>query len=158
MEYIVYREGDELYHHGIRGQRWGVRRFQNEDGSLTPAGEKRYDESDNTEHHTASYDDVYKKLLDLEKNKKISKKDLKSIKTDLKKAKGKEFIEKHSMQLLNTFMKAMGDSFGNFMGKMIAKKLGLPYKDPKKKTQPAQSKKEKKNEKDRDRFRPIRIL
>ena len=33
---------DELYHHGIKGQRWGVRRFQNEDGSLTPAGEKRY--------------------------------------------------------------------------------------------------------------------
>lgn len=31
----------ELYHHGIKGQRWGVRRFQNEDGSLTPAGERR---------------------------------------------------------------------------------------------------------------------
>lgn len=33
----------ELYHHGILGQKWGVRRFQNKDGSLTPAGEKRYD-------------------------------------------------------------------------------------------------------------------
>ena len=57
MEYIVYREGDELYHHGIRGQRWGIRRFQNEDGSLTSAGEKRYDESYNTEYHTSSYDE-----------------------------------------------------------------------------------------------------
>ena len=37
------RQG-ELYHHGIKGQKWGVRRFQNKDGSLTPAGEKRYDE------------------------------------------------------------------------------------------------------------------
>ena len=38
---------DELYHHGIKGRRWGVRRFQNEDGSLTPAGERRYNDSDN---------------------------------------------------------------------------------------------------------------
>lgn len=30
----------EFYHHGIKGQKWGVRRFQNKDGSLTPAGEK----------------------------------------------------------------------------------------------------------------------
>ena len=37
------RQG-ELYHHGIKGQKWGVRRFQNKDGSLTPAGERRYDE------------------------------------------------------------------------------------------------------------------
>lgn len=33
---------DELAHHGIKGMRWGVRRFQNNDGSLTPAGKKRY--------------------------------------------------------------------------------------------------------------------
>lgn len=34
----------ELYHHGIKGQKWGRRRFQNEDGSLTPAGKERYDD------------------------------------------------------------------------------------------------------------------
>lgn len=32
----------ELYHHGIKGMKWGIRRYQNKDGSLTPAGKKRY--------------------------------------------------------------------------------------------------------------------
>lgn len=33
-----------FYHHGIKGQKWGIRRFQNKDGSLTAAGKKRYDD------------------------------------------------------------------------------------------------------------------
>lgn len=41
MEYIIIRD-NELYHHGIKGQRWGIRRYQNSDGSLTNAGRKRY--------------------------------------------------------------------------------------------------------------------
>lgn len=32
---------DYLIHHGVKGQKWGVRRYQNADGSLTPAGKKR---------------------------------------------------------------------------------------------------------------------
>lgn len=32
---------NDLYHWGIKGMKWGVRRFQNKDGSLTPAGRKR---------------------------------------------------------------------------------------------------------------------
>lgn len=32
-----------IKHHGIKGQKWGVRRFQKKDGSLTPEGKKRYD-------------------------------------------------------------------------------------------------------------------
>ena len=37
---MKYNE-NELYHHGIKGQKWGVRRYQNADGSLTNAGKKR---------------------------------------------------------------------------------------------------------------------
>lgn len=33
---------DELYHWGIKGQKWGIRRYQNEDGSLTKEGKQRY--------------------------------------------------------------------------------------------------------------------
>ena len=53
----------ELQHHGIKGMKWGRRRFQNVDGSLTPAGVKRYrDEAENIERQlngrkSASADD-----------------------------------------------------------------------------------------------------
>lgn len=45
--YILTPDGNfisenELYHHGIKGMKWGVRRYQNKDGSLTNAGKKRY--------------------------------------------------------------------------------------------------------------------
>ena len=40
------QEYNYLAHHGIKGQRWGVRRFQNEDGSVTAAGAKRYYNTD----------------------------------------------------------------------------------------------------------------
>lgn len=44
----MYQYPDYLMHHGILGQRWGIRRYQNEDGSLTLAGKKRYDSPETT--------------------------------------------------------------------------------------------------------------
>lgn len=38
---------NELMHYGVRGQKWGVRRYQNADGSLTKAGERRYGSIEN---------------------------------------------------------------------------------------------------------------
>lgn len=50
--YAVERTGPYLAHHGILGQKWGIRRFQNKDGSLTSEGKKRYNtgEGDNDKH------------------------------------------------------------------------------------------------------------
>ena len=39
--YTIHGKGFELQHHGVKGMKWGVRRYQNKDGSLTPKGKKR---------------------------------------------------------------------------------------------------------------------
>ena len=41
---------DELVHYGVKGQKWGRRRYQNKDGSLTPEGRKRYGSEENFEN------------------------------------------------------------------------------------------------------------
>lgn len=38
----IQYSANDIYHHGIKGQKWGIRRFQNEDGTLTAEGRKRY--------------------------------------------------------------------------------------------------------------------
>lgn len=40
----------QLYHYGIKGQKWGVRRFQNTDGTLTAKGRERYKDNRETHH------------------------------------------------------------------------------------------------------------
>lgn len=41
-----YYVNGQLFHHGIKGMKWGQRRYQNADGSLTPAGQRRYNKLD----------------------------------------------------------------------------------------------------------------
>lgn len=45
----IYSKDGTLYHHGVKGMKWGVRRYQNKDGSLTPKGKKRYGLGDDGE-------------------------------------------------------------------------------------------------------------
>ncbi len=73
---------DYLYHHGIKGMRWGVRRYRNPDGTLTEAGKKRYSRESVDQRHARSrrfVDDasqtvhVAKQRLDAIELKKASK-------------------------------------------------------------------------------------
>ena len=50
--YFRQQEKNALAHHGILGQKWGVRRFQNEDGSYTAAGKERYGRGEEKKHST----------------------------------------------------------------------------------------------------------
>lgn len=56
---------NELYHHGIKGQRWGVRRFQNPDGTLTDAGKKRYQkELNRASNKKEKYEKSARRIMD----------------------------------------------------------------------------------------------
>ena len=57
----TYLDADELYHHGIKGMKWGIRRFQRKDGSLTSAGKKRYLDDPSVKNSKAKMDAARKK-------------------------------------------------------------------------------------------------
>lgn len=53
----IFVSTDELHHSGIKGMKWGVRRYQNKDGTLTDAGKKRYNaEADKGEYNQTKAD------------------------------------------------------------------------------------------------------
>ena len=60
-DYLVYRikYSDELYHYGVKGQKWGIRRYQNPNGTLTEEGKIRY----GVDPKTGKLSDEGKKLL-----------------------------------------------------------------------------------------------
>lgn len=75
----TYNRTDELYHHGIKGMKWGIRRFQRKDGSLTPAGKNRYNDADDNKSRVPSEDHKQAQALKKKKLYEMSNKELEAL-------------------------------------------------------------------------------
>lgn len=105
--YVKHRtlSEDELMHYGIKGMKWGIRRYQNKDGSLTDAGKKR----------------MYREQFDMESKEKKEQKRYttephKWVKDDLSKSKR---VAETGHQLTNELKKANDRAIKNAPKKNI---------------------------------------
>ena len=113
---------NELYHFGIKGMRWGVRRYQNPDGSLTNAGKKRlskgHTSNEETDSSNKSKTKTVKEMSDDELSQAITRLQLEEKYKSLSPknvSKGKEFVD----TVANDVLKPAAID----IGKQVAKSL-----------------------------------
>lgn len=110
----------ELYHHGIKGMKWGVRRFQKKDGSLTASGKKRYDDRKRDEKA------YRKKMLAIAKNKNADDHDRKLAdyrKDNLAVRVGKTATSYITQQLMRDVLSGDINRYGQMSKKEIRNRL-----------------------------------
>lgn len=103
-------ENNTLQHHGTKGQKWGIRRYQNKDGSLTPAGKKRYG--------------IVGSIKEYRSNKKKQKQRAEALEKarEAKKTKAEEAAEKKRVLESGTAAEVM-----KYKGKLTNKELSDAY-------------------------------
>lgn len=90
---------DILYHHGIKGQKWGRRRFQYTDGSWTPAGAERYGEGTGQRHASSFKAGAHKALAKVYgMNEKVYSKSNKALSSMNKSAKEQQLAKAAAAQ------------------------------------------------------------
>lgn len=127
---------DYLYHHGIKDQKWGVRRFQYPDGSLTPEGRKRYGLKDSYsksdkkhgKHIVDSLDALHK--FKKENSSSDTKKFINSIKRDFGSMTLKDMnnaLDRSDLDRTRKWMTAsgvLGGSVGGILGGVVGGAVG----------------------------------
>lgn len=91
--YKYYHPENSIAHHGILGQKWGVRRYQNSDGTLTAAGKKRIYGKDKDESYASMYNRAKESDIQTNLSKKYKEKASKA-KTDKKRSKYEDLSNK----------------------------------------------------------------
>ena len=155
-KYIVYP--DELYHHGIKGQKWGVRRYQNADGTRTSLGKKRESSllskrsaakakkkaekvaskaKKSTETFSKSAYNQAKQLSDEDLVRAINRMQLEKRYVDLKtsevmagKVASKGILAEYGHTFVNDAAREFTREMSRNVGQNLARGIVMPWKDP----------------------------
>lgn len=141
-------QSEELAHHGILGMKWGVRRFQNKDGSLTAAGKKRYgsdgDEADSSgsggkAQGKKSRPKKISEMSDAELRQRLNRlqmeKQLKQLMSEQeaeKQKKGESFVKKTAKDFIQTAISGRVEKWAKNLGEEKKKEGPTTKIDPKK--------------------------